>query len=86
MLLIKSVQMNAKLRLTVKSVMSISLLEKLSKMLTKFHNGVNIGPCFWLLILDFLDWLLWFQILLKALIRLDIQCLGMLFGVPLAFI
>ena len=48
MLLIKSVQMNAKLRLTVKSVMSISLLEKLSKMLTTFHNGVTYRALFFI--------------------------------------
>ena len=46
MLLIKSVQMNAKLRITVKSTLSISLLEKLSKKLTQFTNGITYKALF----------------------------------------
>ena len=38
--------MNAKLRVTVKSVLSISLLEKLSKKLTKFQNGITYRALF----------------------------------------
>ena len=46
MLLIKSVQMNAKWRVSVKSVMSITLLEKMSKSLSKFSNGVTYRALF----------------------------------------
>ena len=77
LLLIKSIQMNAKLHLRAKSVMSIGLLEKLSKMLTKFHNGVTYRAIFLIAYFCFLDRLLWFQILSKLLIKLDIQFWGM---------
>ena len=86
MLLIKSVQMNTKLRVTVKSVMSISLLEKMSKTLTKFQNGITYRALFLVAYFGFFDWLHWFQIRSRALIKQDTQCLGILFGVPLAFI
>ena len=46
MLLIKSVQMNAKLWVSVKSVMSITLLEKMLKSLSNFYNGVTYRALF----------------------------------------
>ena len=76
MILIKSVQMNAKLWLTVKSVESISLLEKLSRMLSKFHNGVTYRAFLLVAYFGF------FRLASLVPNSVDIQCLGMSFGTP----
>ena len=46
--------MNAKLHLIVKSVILIDLLEKLSKILTKFRNGITHRAMFLLAYFGFL--------------------------------